>query len=599
MKIAFRLFKCELVLGKFIRMSSTCSDHSPSSGSTALLQMDSESDKISLQFTYRRNSTEKLFSLYRSKDETLSVAFSRLRLNLDKFINPNAKRTKWTKQAKKVKPDPSTLIDDQASPDGLIEIKLYNEGKLVDANTPHYQAWSDNSILMVGDQSYKILLNSPTVETLKLSNKLLTNFMVYPVIGLKYATIDDCAFSWYRVKSSNKEFISNCYIYYPTEQDLDHQLMVKVTPKDGKSVGLENSFISEDLVEHGPTDCPFQDRHKLTSTKTNPGSFRIVTYNILADYYTSMKTTPTEIFPYCAPEFLKFSYRKPLLLQEIIGYNADIICLQEVDRKFFANELTHVLCQFDDMEGFFIRKAGREIQVPEGVVIYFRKSKFKRLEDSSHDLTDLCLNDKNLDHFAKAVQRNNKLVERLSDRNTIVQYVLLESFDIPGKGLLIVNTHLYSNPDADHIRLLQGAIIVVHIENMIREYSLKYPHLKISPIFTGDFNSDPANGVYKLYTNGYIGSDYIDWKSVADEAIEGLEVKHSLKLTSAYGAPEFTNFTVNYVGCLDYIFFDNQSIEIDSLVPLPSRDIVSAHKAIPSSVFPSDHLALVTVLKWK
>lgn len=29
-------------------------------------------------------------------------------------------------------------------------------------------------------------------------------------------------------------------------------------------------------------------------------------------------------------------YRRPLIVQEILGYNADVICLQEVDGKAFT-----------------------------------------------------------------------------------------------------------------------------------------------------------------------------------------------------------------------------------------------------------------------
>lgn len=29
-------------------------------------------------------------------------------------------------------------------------------------------------------------------------------------------------------------------------------------------------------------------------------------------------------------------YRRPLIAQEILGYNADVVCLQEVDEKAFA-----------------------------------------------------------------------------------------------------------------------------------------------------------------------------------------------------------------------------------------------------------------------
>ena len=34
--------------------------------------------------------------------------------------------------------------------------------------------------------------------------------------------------------------------------------------------------------------------------------------------------------------FRAAEYRRPLVLQELLGFNADIICLQEVDEKAFA-----------------------------------------------------------------------------------------------------------------------------------------------------------------------------------------------------------------------------------------------------------------------
>ncbi|XP_053203734.1 2',5'-phosphodiesterase 12-like [Panonychus citri] len=599
------------IMSSLVNCDSTCS-----SQGTALLSMEPDCDKMSLRFTYCHNLNEKIFSLNRDKNESLAVAFSRLRLNLERFVNPITKKTKWTKQ----KNGSNQLIDEskQDNQKKLLEIKLIVDGQTIDLNTPHSQAWKDNSILIIGDSNYKVLLNSPMVESVKLSNCLLTGYIVYPVIYFVNATINDCDYSWYRFKSKSncdskkrqaatiedndeiaKELISTGFIYHVKNEDIGHHLMVKITPKDTRLAGLEGSCVSDDVVNCGPVDCPFMERQKLTSTRTDSESIRIITYNLLADYYTRMKTTPTEIFPYCPIEYLNFNYRKPLLIKELIGYNGDIICLQEVDRKFFDYELIEIFSKFNSMEGFFTRKSGREIKVPEGVAIFYSRDKFKLLDHCDHDLTELCLTDDNLTKFSQAVKCNQKLHERLIDRNTIVQYVLLETINSPGKGLLVINTHLYSNPDSDHIRLLQGSIIIVHVEKLLQDYSVKFPHLKISPIFTGDFNSDPANGVYKLFTNGYIGSDYVDWKSVPDEAIEGVEVKHSLQLTSAYGTPEFTNYTQNYVGCLDYIFFDNQLIQLESIVPLPSRDQVSKQIAIPSSVFPSDHLALIAVIKWK
>lgn len=48
-------------------------------------------------------------------------------------------------------------------------------------------------------------------------------------------------------------------------------------------------------------------------------SFRVVSYNILADLYADSDYTREVLFPYCPPYALSIDYRKQLFLKEIIG----------------------------------------------------------------------------------------------------------------------------------------------------------------------------------------------------------------------------------------------------------------------------------------
>ena len=48
-------------------------------------------------------------------------------------------------------------------------------------------------------------------------------------------------------------------------------------------------------------------------------SFRVVTYNILADLYADSDFTRTTLHPYCPPYALAIDYRKQLILKELIG----------------------------------------------------------------------------------------------------------------------------------------------------------------------------------------------------------------------------------------------------------------------------------------
>ena len=64
---------------------------------------------------------------------------------------------------------------------------------------------------------------------------------------------------------------------------------------------------------------------KIKDTITTECNFSVVTYNILADFYT-----PDNYFPYCSKEHFKAVDRLPQLLRELDHHDADVICLQEV-----------------------------------------------------------------------------------------------------------------------------------------------------------------------------------------------------------------------------------------------------------------------------
>lgn len=74
---------------------------------------------------------------------------------------------------------------------------------------------------------------------------------------------------------------------------------------------------------------------------------------------------------------------------------------------------------------------------------------------------------------------------------------------------------------------------------------------------------------------------------------------HSLDLASACGFPEYTNYTLNFNGCLDYIFYDQRKLQVVDSMSMISHEMVVQQQAIPSETIPSDHLALVALLKFK
>ena len=117
-------------------------------------------------------------------------------------------------------------------------------------------------------------------------------------------------------------------------------MKLEITPKESNRQGPKFEIISKNSVTAGPGKCPFEDRHAFTSEKLKElNEFRVVTYNLLADLYADSDFSRTELFPQCPPYALEIGYRKSLFIKELKGYNADIMCLQEVDNKIFDFDL--------------------------------------------------------------------------------------------------------------------------------------------------------------------------------------------------------------------------------------------------------------------
>lgn len=69
--------------------------------------------------------------------------------------------------------------------------------------------------------------------------------------------------------------------------------------------------------------------------------------------------------------------------------------------------------------------------------------------------------------------------------------------------------------------------------------------------------------------------------------------QHLFNFESAYGTPLYTNYTDDFKGCLDYIFFDKKNVKLINTVPLPDEEELAEEVALPSSKFPSDHVPLI------
>jgi len=362
-------------------------------------------------------------------------------------------------------------------------------------------------------------------------------------------------------------------------------------PKKGENQGLIETAVATKPIEAGPGPCPFEIRHNYTKTSVDHPGFRLLSYNILADIYADSDYTRTVLHPYCPPYALEIDYRIQLTLKELDGYNADVLCLQEVDTKIFNGYLepTFARCGFT---GIFAKKGG---DISEGVSCIFNTQKFRLVESYNYVLSEELANNSLLSDLWKAVQQNEQLKERILSRTTVCQVVVLDVIGQP-KRLVVANTHLYFHPDADHIRLLQITIGTRLAQNICRNNTNAEKDACL--VYCGDFNSCPGSGVYEFMTKQYIEPNCSIWSSNQDEAVRDLAVHNPCAMESAYGTPPFTNYTHLFSGCLDYIFYEKSKFTVQQVAPLPDLEVVTQNTGLPSIVFPSDHIALIADLEW-
>lgn len=163
------------------------------------------------------------------------------------------------------------------------------------------------------DVVYTIYTNLPTIQQLKIPNTIITGYSIYPNVEIINGTIVQSKFFWFKRKEANDNAewikVGNDFTYPVTEEDMDCQLKVICTPSDGRSNGLSRDAVSTKRITIGPKDCPFESRNTFTQSAVSNDQIRIVSYNLLADFYANSAYSQENLYPYCKPQFLAFDYR--------------------------------------------------------------------------------------------------------------------------------------------------------------------------------------------------------------------------------------------------------------------------------------------------
>ena len=328
----------------------------------------------------------------------------------------------------------------------------------------------------------------------------------------------------------------------------------------------------------------FVANKKKASKKSD---FSIMNYNIMA--YNFTKST---WYSYCDYEYLSTKYRAPRILLEIKQIKPDVVCLQECDHDLFTEFYKPNL-----------ERIGYECYV-------------NPLSTNKIVTVVTCILKESIRIVNKDYLDLNEGLDKL-DENFIKykEALILElSHKITGKQFIVCNTHLYWNPEFEYVKYGQLSKIFNFLEK-------KYKNFPIT--ICGDFNSLPWSNVLKYVykirpsINSNSRGDYYKNKKFMEQFYD--ENKHSLDIRSAYenyksyfnsevedtafpitenkfneiadSYPEFTNYTEEFNGNLDYILYSNDKLNVLELLEVPNHIEIKNSK-LPSKNYPSDHLKI-------
>nr|CAD7407936.1 unnamed protein product [Timema cristinae] len=181
--------------------------------------------------------------------------------------------------------------------------------------------------------------------------------------------------------------------------------------------------------------------------------------------------------------------------------------------------------------------------------------------------------------------------------------------------LLVCTAHIHWDPEFCDVKLIQTMMLSNELRGILEDASQSFrPGHKpdtsgIQLLLCGDFNSLPDSGVIEFLTSGRVPADHKDFKALTYKSslqkISGCdkanEFIHSFKLASAYSEDimPFTNYTFDFKGIIDYIFYAKSSMTPLGLLGPVAPEWLKENKIIgcPHPHVPSDHFPLLVELE--
>ncbi|MEW5307672.1 MAG: hypothetical protein WDW36_010050 [Sanguina aurantia] len=361
-------------------------------------------------------------------------------------------------------------------------------------------------------------------------------------------------------------------------------------------------------------------RHFVATSVTVPAAtashrFRVITYNILAN-----KFALGGHHSHCPSQHLSWTYRQPAILAELKHYDADVLCLQEVEQAVFDDVLTPWMGDMGFAGHFYARVQGRG--APEGAALFYRLNKFELIHSEAVRFSDVPLPGASWSTEDRGGKGKDHPYLELQEGMVLA----LLRHTASGRNVLAAATHLHWDPQYPDVKAMQAAALCSVVADVLRAHCSS---LDVAVVIGGDFNSlaekrasddydrVPEAGVhvsgsYQLMDSGSLPPAHLDHprhhRRRGDDSprfcedlvlgSSGLQL-HSTQAAAQGREPVLTTKTASFSGTLDYVFISRQHFQVEAVLEMPYTEPAEWRSPmevkwgpIPDSNWPSDHLAM-------
>jgi len=535
------------------------------------------------------------------------------------------------------------------------------DGSQISEETRGFDSWRLARFLSVDGSpalQLPVFANPPVVSGVRVPDAPVVGTPMVAEATLQNCELAECEWVWEASRTTGDDSPpGNHAVYLPSPADEGAKLRVWCRPPPPGFAVCSN--FTKQSVRSAPQDdekWAGLPRRAATCFRT----FRAATYNVLADAYAGTIWAQENLFSYCAPGVIEAAGRRQLILRDILRIDADVFGLQEVDAGQLAclgplgplgwdHAYVRKVNNAPDGCALFWRRSRFQVEAPPfelrlcgavGELPGLDASTAAAIE--SHDSTkrifaqittvaqgvllrDLAADGKRLlvanTHLFYHPDANHirllQLHMLLTDLARRVEVVEADGF---GQPALIVFGDLNARkgnfglsdigkPPQAAYRLFRDGVIFADDSDWL--------HSRNNTLFD-EASRDPSedvprhdvciccqgSGILVGYgvcplCDGLPWDDDDDAASMDEQQVLRLELRLPLPLVDPNDHVEVTNFTGGFQECLDYTLLDSRELQRTRAIPAPSLELLRRETALPSTVFPSDHVPVITDVAYR